>query len=155
MWNRIKKALASGIFAEEYKDIAKQKAVLESIQRKIKEEHKITSLVRNTLGGFDPKLLDTEDDLPEVLGEVEAQDVFLAGMKRLKEDKHLWLLVDYLTRNQIIHAVKEAQTLDTINFARATINGWSLLREEVDRLTSVYVDRHPTNKLTFDEHEVV
>lgn len=114
----------------------------------------VVDLVREQLKGFDPRMLDTEDDLPEVLGEVESQDSFLAAMKRLNEDEHLKTLIAYLKRNQVLHSAKEALTLDAINFGRATVNGLSLLDEEIGRLAIVYKTRH-AQEPEFDEHEVV
>lgn len=114
----------------------------------------VVDLVRAQLAGFNPRLLDNEDDLPEVLGDTESQELFLAGMKRLNEDEYLKTLIEYLKRNQVLHSAKEALTLDAINFGRSTVNGLSLLQEEIARLTTVFDVRHEKQP-EFDEHEVV
>jgi hypothetical protein len=114
----------------------------------------IKDLVRENLKGFDPKLLDSEDDLPEILGETEEQESFLSKMKSLSENKELELLISYLVRNQIRFSVIEAENLEAMNFGRATINGLTLLQDEIKRLATVYDERHAP-KQKFNEFEVV
>lgn len=118
------------------------------------ERQTVVSVVRRQLAGFDPKLLDEERDLPEVLGDVDEQDSFLAKCVSLKNDRALATILAYLKRNQVMHTAKEAQTLDAINFGRATINGLSLLEEEIARLATIHAERHPPEE-KFDAHEVV
>lgn len=131
-------------------DLQRQKAQF----AKERMSYSITDMLREQLAGFDPKILDDDDDLPGVLEEVEGQDSFLAKMKTLSENKELELLVAYLTRNQILHSATSAKTLDEINFGRATVNGFTLLMDEISRLATVYKDRH-SNEPDFDEHEVL
>lgn len=134
---------------------ADYQAGIDSIaDERIRVSNDVVALVRAQLKGFDPKLLDSDTDLPEVLGEVESQESFLAGMKRLQEDEHLWFLVQYLTRNQVLYTATEAVTLEQQNFGRATLNGYSILREEINRLATVHAVRHAATP-EFDEHEVV
>lgn len=169
--HRIRHHIARWLFSEEVakvdmerqafiaiqKDVTKSRQELEAEReefRKWAESRTIVDAVRMMLKGFDPKVLDDEDDLPEVLQDVESDESFLQQCKSLKDNDALWIIVKYLIRNQVLYSAKEAKTLDDINFGRATINGLSLLREEVDRLASVYAKRH-TAKPKFDEHEVV
>lgn len=168
MWNNLKYKIGCWFFSdikgkleterEAFKRIsADYKAGIENMSEQLKKEVEsldVVSLVRAQLKGFDPKLLNDTRDLPEILGDIESQTPFLAKMKTLQDTPELWQLISYLERNQILFATKEAPTLEAINFARATINGWSLLREEVDRLATIYAERHAAQP-EFDEHEVV
>lgn len=157
MRNAIKSFLANLLLKDEQASLRIQQASLEASHVEFEAYKKsltVEDLVREQLKGFDPKLLDDATDLPEVLGDVTAQEPFLAAMKSLNENDSLWTLVAYLTRNQILFSAKEAQDLASINFGRATINGWSLLREEVERLTTVFKARHAAEP-EFDEHEVL
>lgn len=156
----IKSLIKKWLFSEERKrlnDLTNQ-AVL-NLQR-LREDSKtvnnlnIVDLTRENLKGFNPRLLDNEDDLPEVLGEVENQDEFLSKVKSLKDNPAFEIIANYLIRNQIMYSVKTATPLDEINFGRATINGVSLFKEEVARLSTVFEERH-AKKPEFDEHEVV
>lgn len=178
LFARFKHAVARWLLADEAKkldlglstwlqmqeDMKQKKADFEAYKASLT----VTDLVREQLKGLNPRLLDedvvkdeegqtsrTYSELPEVLGEVESQEEFLAKCKSLKENPALDVILDYITRNQILYSAKEAVTLETINFGRATVNGVSLVREEVARLATVYAERHPANKPEFDEHEVV
>lgn len=114
----------------------------------------IEGLVRKQLKGYDPKLLDNEGDILESLPPELGEDQFLAKAKDLKENTAFTIIVNHLIREQILYTVKQAPTVETLNFGRATINGLSLCREEVERLAGIYVERHATEP-PFDEHEVV
>lgn len=170
--DRFKHFLAKRIFKSEYEKIDMQRETFLTLQKDY--EHKIedatqrrndfnawaekqtpADAVRIMLGNFDPKLLNGDiSDLPEVLGDVEDQDPFLSKCYSLSNNDALDTIIQYLTREQIMHGIKQARTLEELNFARATLNGLSLLREEVERLAAVYMDRHARDE-EFDEHEVV
>ena len=161
---RIRHAIARKLFASEVARVDLERETFLSLQASLKadkadfEAYKktltIIDLVREQLAGFNPRLLDTEDDLPEVLGDIENQEEFLSKCKSLKDNYALDTILDYICRNQVMYSAKEANTLETINFGRATVNGASLCREEVARLAAVYTERHPVDG-QFDEHEVV
>lgn len=114
----------------------------------------VRDLLREDLGGFNRNLLDSEDGLPEALGSVEDQNAFLEGVRDLYGNESLWTILDYLTRDQIMYAVKEAETLAQVNFARASVNGWTLLREEVGRLHALWKER-TSRPEEFDPHAVL
>lgn len=161
---RVRHAIARWLFAEEVAKVDLERTTFALLVEEQKEssrklgEYKagltVTDMVREQLAGFDPKLFDTDDDLPEVLGEVEAQSEFLSKCKALQENPALEVILAYLIRNQIVHSAKYAPTQEAINFGRATVNGVELFREEVARLAAVHTERHAA-KPTFDEHEVV
>ena len=145
-------------FLEAKEGLAVSRRALADEQKRFeayKQSLTITDLVREQMKGFNPKLLDSADDLPEVLGDVEDQDTFLARCKSLAEADTLRTIAAYIMRNQIIYSAREAETLDTINFGRATINGVSLMLDEVDRLATIYSERHPPKEPEYDVNEVV
>lgn len=114
----------------------------------------VTDLVREQLGGFNRRLLDEDDDLPTLVGDEHEQNTFLAHVKELATNEALPIILDALIRDQVLFIAKEAQGTEQANFGRASINGWTLLREEVARLYAIYLDRH-TKEEVYDEHEVV
>lgn len=121
----------------------------------------VVDLVREKLKGFNPRLLNrikTTDDaniLVEEFGEnEEGADAFLAAIKPIAESKEFQVLLDYLNRNQIVYSAQEGLDLNQINFGRATLNGTGLVREELDSLLTIYIDRHKPSE-HYDKHEVV
>lgn len=114
----------------------------------------ITDLIREQLKGINPKLFENDNDiLVEMAGE-DSINTFLSGVHDLNKSNALSRILDVLIRDQVLHSAKEAIGLDEINFGRATVNGLSLLREEVGRLDTVYLERH-AKEPEFDEHSVV
>lgn len=116
----------------------------------------VVDLVRENLKGFNPRLLDSEDDILAVVmdeGE-DSEATFLSKMHDVFENKQLWRLADFIMRDLIIYAVREAEDLKAINFARASLNGVGLLREEVERLNTVYLEKHAKPE-AFDEFEAL
>lgn len=131
-----------------------------SYQEKIKaleEERKslnVVDIVREQLKGFNPRLLDSEADILEQFKEEDALDSFLDQVHELSENNALGPIFDYLIRNQILYTAKEAEQMASINFGRSTINGFVLLREEIERLEGIYKERHiPEDK--FDTQDVL
>lgn len=165
MWAELRYWIATKLLPEEQKKLTMAQEAFERIKAQYaqnmaefdayKASLTVTDMVREKLAGFNPRLLDNPDtDLPNILGDVEIQDPFLAKMKTLNETQELHTLLDYLERNQVLYSAKEATGLDAINFGRATVNGLSLVREEIARLATVYAERH-AGEPEFDEHEVV
>lgn len=172
LWRKIKHAVARYLLADEVKRVdLERKSFLDmkgKYEGKIRELDEQThqtiegakasldviDLVREQLKGFDPKMLDDDDDLPGILGEVEAQDAFLSKMKTLNDMPELKTVRKYLIRNQIIYTATEAENVEKQNFGRATINGLYLEEEEIARLATIYADRHKPEE-GFDTFEVV
>lgn len=119
-----------------------------------KESLSVVDIVREQMQGFNPHLLETEDELMELLGDEDSLDSFLNEAKKLWDNEALPRILSYIERNQIIHSAREAATLEAINFGRATLNGVSLVREEVERLKTAFDERHAP-KEEFDAHEAV
>lgn len=114
----------------------------------------IVDLVREQLAGFNPRLLDVDDELVEMMDGEDAVDSFLAEAKKLHDNTALPKILDHITRKQIMESTVEALTLETINFGRGSLNGVTLVREEVERLHTAFVLRHAP-KEEFDAHEAL
>ena len=114
----------------------------------------VTSIMREKLVGFDPSLLDNEDELEETYPEDEGLDSFLNQVAELKKNTALPKILAFLTRNQILWSVKKADSLEAMNFGRASVNGVELVREEIDRLEALRLERSGS-KEEFDKHEVI
>lgn len=122
---------------------------------KTKPEASYTLMMRELLKGFDPTLVDFVPEGPnggvnatDILEEIKQQTgsdgtEFLAGIKEAYKNDALRRLDKFLIRNQIVYSAREAETLDQINFGRATVNGLVLRQGEIDRLYGVYLARHP------------
>lgn len=114
----------------------------------------VTDLVREQLRGFNPRLLDVEDDILELVGDEESATHFLEEAHKLAQNEALPRILDFLVRNQVQESVKSAATLEAMNFGRASVNGVTLVREEVERLEAVYQERHAPDE-DFDKHEAL
>ncbi len=154
----LKRWLRQLLLKEELEDIKKQRIEIETrltALQQIRKESNITALVREQLSGFDSSLLDSDKGILEEFGEdTEAQNTFLNHVKDLYENPARLHIQKYLCRNQIQFGMIEAETLEALNFSRATINGIQLYDEEVDSLYGQWVKLH-TPQEGFDEHEVV
>lgn len=114
----------------------------------------VTDLVREQLAGYNPLELDADGailDLPELVGEEGGAEAFLAKVHDLANNTALDIILRFLTREQVLITAKEAGDMASINFGRASINGLTLLREEVERLDAVYVEKHAPPE-PFNEH---
>ncbi len=118
----------------------------------------IIALCRAQLAGFDPKRLASgEDDILTVIRDRDGEDAeleFLNKVKTLSVNPAFDEITEYLICNQILYGQLEAETLDKLNFSRASINGIKLFKDEVDRLVGVLADRTRTPE-EFDAQEVL
>jgi hypothetical protein len=144
-----KRALADWLLKDERAAVERERAQLELSRKAVS----IVSLGRELLKGFDPKALDPGDmSLEEELGEELIP--FLAQVHELTKNDALPRILAHLTRFQIFHTAKWAENMPQANFGRATINGLSLVREEIDRLEGVYQEKHAPPE-QYDPHAVV
>lgn len=149
---------AADLYVKEAEDELKRaKEIREEAERDRREARmnlSVVDLVREQLNGFNPRLLDVSDELVEMMDGEDSVDSFLAEAKKLYDNTALPKILDHITRKQIMESTVEALTLETINFGRASINGCSLVREEVERLHTAFVLRHAP-KEEFDAHEAL
>lgn len=151
----MKDFLKRWLFSSEIRDLELRATLLKNKEldfEAYKKSLTVTDLVREQLKGFDPRLLDDESDLLDIQGEDE-RNAFLSKAHDLFENAVLRRILAYLTRNQILFTAKEGRTLEEDNFGRATINGYSLLEEELERLEAVYKKEHEEPE-EYDEHAV-
>lgn len=151
MIQNIRRWVQQRFFARELLEI---EARLEGLKI-LREKATITALVREQLKGFNPFLLDSDKEiLAEFGNDSDALNTFLADVKDLHDNKAWPRIRDYLVREQIMYGMKEAEDLIQTNFSRATINGITLMDEEIDSLYAVYVKLHEAQG-EFDDTEIV
>lgn len=95
----------------------------------------ITDLVRAKLGRTDFALTGFES-LPQ-----EAQEGFLASVEQVAANRDFMRLLDMLGNVQANHMAKEVRDMAELMFSRATLNGICLVRDEVERLSSIHRER--------------
>jgi hypothetical protein len=156
MIKAIKKKFRDYIF-KDYRDLldSQTKAIKDLYQAKI-DNATINDLIREQLKGFDIKLLnlDNSHDVWTDLAGEEEVDVFLTKCHQLRENESLNKIIDWLIREQMIFMSQESNSVQELNFGRATINGLSLFREKVVELDKLYVERHKPEEV-FDSHKVL
>lgn len=109
---------------------------------------------RRQMKGFEPKSIDSTDDIELMYEAEDGLESFLADIKAVSDNKSLQEVIKVLKRNQIMHIALETQNIEQVNFGRATVNGFLLLEEEIDRLVGIYAQKHTTED-KYDTNEVV
>ena len=157
MLKKIKQKLSAYLFKEQ-RDLLVLKTNRLNYALKKVEDNKgslsIVDLVREQLGGFDTKLLDSSEDLDVIYEAEDGESALLSGARELHKNKHLGVIAQHLIRNQVLYIAKDAEAMESVNFGRATINGIELFIEEIERLNLVYEELHK-GRDDFDEHEVI
>ena len=179
MWSEIKRRIALWLLDSDAKAIKMERDTFNEINNQIKvlqrqlEEQKvqvdedwekykrsftIVDLAREQLKGFSTKLLDSEEDI-FVIAEKEDKHVnLLSDAHTLVKNTTLMDIIAYIKRNQIYHiamnAGSEGELQAEINFSRGTVNGLELLKEEIERLDGIYLERHPQIE-AFDPHKAL
>ncbi len=146
-----------GFVEAEEQNQKKIKAVIEGMKKV-----SYTDTLREQLTGFNPKLLDgagddkfNPDEMMLAWVEKEGRSItdFLAQCHELKGNWALPMILDWVIRGQILHTALRAPSLEATNFGRATVNGVSLVREEVIRMDAEYEERKNAPKPDkVDEH---
>lgn len=125
-----------------------------------KKSLSVVDVVRAQLAGFNPRTLDgvrdeeSTDILVELRSENGDEDGFLAEMHRIVKQGFFSRLCEYVIRNQVLYTAKKAVNIDAVNFGRATVNGVELIKDELERLSAIYEERHEPPE-AFDEHAVI
>lgn len=156
MVEKLKKWLKRKLFStEEVEYQAKQLAL-----KQMQESVNITALARAQLCGFDPKsitldVVQNREALSIFDGlDSEEEEALVNNVHSLHANPALQIIIDFLTRSQVLHGHQDADSLGGLNFSRATINGFILLKEQIDTIEGLYAARHvaPDN---YDVHDVV
>lgn len=140
---------AAKLAKEQYETL---KAIVEE-KTAARDKLTVADLVREKLAGYDMSLLSSVDDLPEALPEDERSG-FLTDVHELAKNQALPVIIDHLIRDQLLYVGLEAENIERVNFGRASINGETLVRDEVARLNSLYLERHAKPE-DFDPHDAI
>lgn len=143
-----------------YQEAKKLNVELEKY-RKLNKDFSVQRLVRSQLKGFDTSVLsksvwdgsDNAISIEEAYEVDESREAFLAKVHDLAQSKELEGILTYLVRNQILFTAKEAVGVEQELFGRATINGLTLVRDEIRRLDAMYRSEHAP-KESFDKFSV-
>jgi len=107
----------------------------------------VVDLVRERLEGV--KL----DNVLGNLNEAETKE-YITEMARVADNKWMKLLLNDLKVKQIMFTVKQARNMEEVSFGRATINGISLIEEELVRVKALD-EESKKPKGEFDEHAII
>lgn len=129
--------------------------------KRLNANFSVARLVRSQLKGFDTSVLsksvwdgsDNAISIEDAYEVDESRDAFLAKVHDLAQSKELEGILTYLVRNQILFTAKEAVGVEQELFGRATINGLTLVRDEIRRLDAMYRSEHAP-KESFDKFSV-
>jgi len=151
MYQKIKQKLKRWLFSEEELAYQARELALKQLQ----EQANLITLAREQLSGFDYRNLARNEDLVH-RHETETDDVndFLAHAHELYKNPVFWEAIEFLKGKQILHGQLNADSLQALNFSRATINGLQLLAETVEDLEGTYQARTSPEE-DYNPHEVV
>lgn len=156
MVNFIKKRLRKWLFSTEELEYEAKSLAL----RQMKESASIVRLAREQLSGFDPRSISFETlenrntlSLYNNLSDEETLEL-INDIHSLYHNRALQIIVDYITRAQVLHGHQDTDSLQGLNFSRATINGLSLLMEQVREGEGHYQQRQKSPD-DFDPSKVV
>lgn len=94
----------------------------------------VVELTRRQVGSITSLDVTYTND-PEYLRKIEARCL------ELRQDEVLQLIIEKLMAVQINFIAKRAETMELVTFGRGSINGSSLVMEEIERLASNHEDR--------------
>ena len=116
------------------------------------EELDICSLIRRLYASIDLTDVATyEPKNPDVATEDELD--FLRSINLANTDK-LKTVLRSLQQRQIDFLSKNAVTLEQVTFARGTLNGLSLVEEELNRLSTMF-SKLVAKKEAYDKHDLL
>lgn len=101
------------------------------------------ALTRKNLNGVD--LEASYDELPQ-----EEYKEFLTNAGLVFKNKAFKRVIDHFIASQVEYAAKQAQDVRQLDFARASINGMTLVYEEFERLNGLYIEM-VKSKETYDK----
>jgi hypothetical protein len=89
-----------------------------------------------------------EDALPE-----SDRPTFLAWCAEAQRTGHLERVVTHIVVGEAIRAATEAESVESMNYRRATGNGAARVAEEIGRLARLHLALNPLPSGPFDPHE--
>lgn len=156
---------------EGQRDFENMKTLWERTDRfKFRDSLSVVDLVREKMRGFDPKLvLDGKLSFNESTGGLDiisdifsdaklagypTDNDFLADAKKINDNRALSVICDYIKKNQIIFTVSASKNMEQVTFNGGTINGLELVREQVELLNKIFLEKNVA-KEEFDTHAAV
>ena len=154
----IKNKLRTWLFKDFIESLDLQLQVKEAaLESKYNEKIKninITDLMYEKMSAFNPLNIQNEqDDILEYKVSIGEDTTFLTECRELFKNKSFHDILSWMEKVQLIHIAKEAEEIDKVNFGRAHISSYELLREDVARLNKIYLERHTTPE-NFDKHAI-
>ncbi len=118
---------------------------------KKKKEIDIIDLVREELKGVTLDFVNENNDILSKLTTDKQKELFGKAHLILKDFD---FIADNIINAQGNYAIKEAGNMEQVLFARGTINGIILLREQLKRLSNLYLDENKKKEL-FNKHNLI
>ena len=99
----------------------------------------VVNLIREQLKGITVNFNSGEENIENGMTENEKKELY-SQAAILNKNKAFQAVISHLINVQGNYSMKEAEIMEHVAFGRATINGLSLMREEIARLTSLHND---------------
>lgn len=157
----IKKKLQNWLFKEERDRLESERLELRkdkaSYRNKIESEYDdkaILHLIRQKYAGFEPELLLRDQELLSNFEGEEARLAFMRNMKDVIENDDFRTLLEHLYTMQLVETGIQSNSLEELNFGRATVNGIKLIEDELSRYATLY-NEHTQQEPDFDEYSII
>jgi hypothetical protein len=151
MLTHLKHRLFQWLFREDIYALKREKLLVEQ-QKMVKPD--IVALTRHNLSVFTPLDVGEDKELRAYFPDNESWRVFLGKCKTIADSDALQVILRYLVAGQVEFTAKEATSMESVNFSRGCVNGYTLLREELDKLSGEYAALTAQQE-AFDVHEVI
>lgn len=113
-------------------------------------KHNVEELVRKQLHG-----IIINNEYIEELSKEQREELY-ASAHSIFMNPSFKFVIDHLINAQIDETVKRAQNMNDVLFGRGSINGQELIKEEFERLSSLYKEEQTKNKTgDYDKFSVV
>lgn len=152
MITRIKSWLRARLFATDELLLAARREALEAQYKSVD----IVRLTREQLNGFNlPKIDATEiaiGDITDTMTEVQRKEYYAAAHDLYKNETFR-KICDFLVSKQVLHIATSARDITEVNFNRATINGISLIWDELKTAEGIYLKNNEAEG-SFDQFSI-
>lgn len=148
MWKKIKRSIAKKLFAKEFVELE----VARLSAKMLEDEYTgvtIADAVREQMGNYtyDEVFANLFASIPP-----ERMVNFLEEAKTIQEGEVFQHLVKHIVAQQVDYIVNEAESLEHVNFGRATLNGVELMDQALGSLVIEYEQRREAGDDNFDKH---
>lgn len=150
MWNNFKWSVVKGMFPKEAMEI---KIARMALQAQVKRYKNLTiaDAVREQMGSRT-----VDETKANLFASIPKDRVpnFLEEAKTIMDGEVFGHIVKTIVAQQREYIVSEAESLEHVNFGRATLNGVELMEEALASLVVEYEQRHAAGD-DFDRHSAV